>query len=264
MSSLPKIFNLASVTMHRPKEGLERIRNFVEGRRRVVHDPVPYLPQDLSTAIATLERATSLSIQCHLHDADLGTLETTAQHTFASLQGSLPFDASHNGDRNLARTCFALVRALQPAVAVETGVCYGFTTTYLLHALRKNRSGALHSIDLPPLARGADRFVGSVIPTHVRDRWTLHRGDARTLLPPLLHSLGEIDFFLHDSLHTCQHMRFEFERAWASMRPGGFLVSDDIEGNPAFLEHMARPDVRCAVVVKFSEGDALFGIAVKQ
>lgn len=81
---------------------------------------------------------------------------------------------------------------------------------------------------------------------------------------PLLQHLGQIDLFLHDSLHTQEHMRFEFEEAWAALRPGGLLIADDIQGNRAFLELAGRPDVRATVVLRFSEGDALFGVAVKR
>ena len=146
---------------------------------------------------------------------------------------------------------------------METGVCYGVTSAYLLQAMQQNGTGHLHSIDLPPLAKNADKFVGALIPDPLRSRWTLHRGNAQRLLPPLLRQLGPIDFFLHDSLHTYEHMKLEFAAGWAALRPGGLLMSDDVEGNTAFLEHATRSDVRASVVMRFSEGDALFGIAVK-
>ena len=33
--------------------------------------------------------------------------------------------------------------------------------------------------------------------------------------------------FFHDSLHTPEHMRFEFDAAWPHVAPGGVLASDD-------------------------------------
>ena len=61
-------------------------------------------------------------------------------------------------------------------------------------------------------------------------------GDAKIELPRLLERLGTIDIFLHDSLHTLEHMTFEFEIAWKYIRPGGFLASDDIDYNEAFSQ----------------------------
>ncbi len=56
----------------------------------------------------------------------------------------------------------------------------------------------------------------------------------------------------------------EFRAAWPALRSGGVLISDDIEGNAAFLEHCSLPDVSASVVIRFSEGNALFGVAVKR
>jgi len=65
-------------------------------------------------------------------------------------------------------------------------------------------------------------------------------------LPPLLDDLGRIDVFFHDSLHTREHMLFEFERAWAHLKPGGVLVSDDValrghDALPSFAHSVGRP-----------------------
>jgi predicted O-methyltransferase YrrM len=44
---------------------------------------------------------------------------------------------------------------------------------------------------------------------------------------------------MHDSEHSYECMRFEFERAWPALRPGGVLVSDDVNSNDAFFEFAA-------------------------
>jgi hypothetical protein len=38
----------------------------------------------------------------------------------------------------------------------------------------------------------------------------LHIEDSKELLEPLLQKLGGIDFFIHDSMHTYEHMMWEF------------------------------------------------------
>lgn len=135
------------------------------------------------------------------------------------------------------RLQYALIRAVRPEVLVETGVANGFSTAYALRALDRNSCGRLYSIDIDHrefVPHGEE--VGWVVPTRLRERWDLHLGDARDLLPPLLDELGRIDVFVHDSLHTYEHMRFEYETACPHLRPGGYLVSDDVLWNDAFPE----------------------------
>jgi predicted O-methyltransferase YrrM len=173
------------------------------------------------------------------------------------------FLASYSGDSVLAAFCYAITRSLRPRKVVETGVCYGVTSSYILKALETNGQGHLDSIDFPPLGKDADSQVGRFIPQELRIRWTLHRGMSARLLRPLLKQLGSIDLFVHDSLHTYRNMRDEFATAWPYLRPGGVLVSDDVEGNVAFLELASRPDVAATVVVAEQEKDTLLGIAIK-
>src|SRR5579863_2869461 len=93
------------------------------------------------------------------------------------------FSAGFNGTTTFGRLCYASCRALRPAVAVETGVAHGVTSAYILRAMRDNGVGKLYSIDLPPLAPGAENTVGAFIPQSLRNRWELRMGDARKLLP---------------------------------------------------------------------------------
>lgn len=149
---------------------------------------------------------------------------------------------------------YALVRALRPAKVVETGTASGISTTFLLAALNRNQYGSLISIDLPfqeadggvrPLVGAtlddrdmspvpAGREPGWIVPADIRERWDLRLGDAELLLPSVLADCGKVGLFLHDSLHTREHMLFEFRTAWPYLEPGGVLASDD-----AFVGHDA-------------------------
>src|ERR1043166_1889344 len=62
----------------------------------------------------------------------------------------------------------------------------------------------------------------------------LLQGSSRRCLPGLLARLGTIDLFVHDSLHTERNVRFELDRAWAALRPGGAMGIDDIDANAGF------------------------------
>ena len=142
-------------------------------------------------------------------------------------------------------------------MAVETGVCNGVSTAFLLLALERNGDGELYSIDLPEIAGeeyeqgtfwdgkgGAvippGKEPGWMVPPDLRRRWRLVLGRSQDELPPLLERVGEIDFFMHDSEHSYECMGFEFDAAWGSLRPGGALVADDVTVNSAWEEFAAR------------------------
>lgn len=153
----------------------------------------------------------------------------------------------------VGRALYALVRTLEPEAVVETGVCNGASSLCLLLGLEENGRGRLHSVDLPYRADEsleafrAETFGGYggaalppgeepgwIVPDALRDRWTLVLGKSQRELPRLLAELEGIDLFLHDSEHSLPCMMFEFELAWEWLRPGGVLVSDDIDRNDAF------------------------------
>ena len=160
---------------------------------------------------------------------------------------------------------YALVRKLRPRVAVETGVCNGFSTAFVLLALQRNDTGELHSIDLPEVV-GADYEPGTfwegkqgaaippgkepgwMIPAELQERWHLTVGRSQEELPPLLERLGTIDLFVHDSEHSYECMDFEFRAAWPALREGGALVADDWNWNDAFAE-LARDAGRTPVTL---------------
>lgn len=159
---------------------------------------------------------------------------------------------------------YLLVRRYRPEVFVETGVSRGASTAYILAAMHENGLGRLYSIDLPPadaavvpasgeggaVHRLSDgqwfhpQGVADLVPDEYKDRWTLILGDARAELPKLLDRLGAIDVFFHDSLHTYDHMMFEFEAAWPRIRPGGLLLSHDVIWNRAWREFAKRVGAR--------------------
>ena len=148
---------------------------------------------------------------------------------------------------------YALVRLTQPRLVVETGVFDGFYSACFLQALSENerrdgRGGTLVSIDLPANAAIEDSTrrlpvrtglppgeePGWVIPAHLRRLWRPHFGDSRELLPEVLSQVAELDLFFHDSLHTHDHMTFEFETAWPKLSRAGLLLSHDVHWNRAF------------------------------
>jgi hypothetical protein len=82
-------------------------------------------------------------------------------------------------------------------------------------------------------AAAADRYSAAVR-DGLRYRWSYVKGSSRRRLPQLLAEIGQIDLFIHDSAHTEDNVRFELDRAWASLKPGGAVMVDDIDYNWGF------------------------------
>jgi predicted O-methyltransferase YrrM len=176
--------------------------------------------------------------------------------------GVLPLGAGHDADQALARALWCLVRHTKPQRVVETGVARGVLTSFILQALQENDEGHLWSIDLPPMLPRWSEESGAAVTEELRARWSLLRGASRRHLPGLLHDLGSIDLFVHDSLHTTRTMEFELSRAWKALAPGGVLVADDADLNDAFAS-FADGAVSRRLVVQEELKPAKFGIAFK-
>lgn len=131
---------------------------------------------------------------------------------------------------------YVLVRALKPDIFVETGVSGGESSTFILQAMEDNKKGNLYSIDFPQaiVEKGLTtispegKSSGWLIPEHLKHRWQLTLGKSEEVLEPLLKKLGKIDIFFHDSLHTYDHMLFEYNTCWVYLKVNGILISDDI------------------------------------
>ena len=130
----------------------------------------------------------------------------------------------------LGTVLYTLCRKVKPDVVIETGVASGVSSSYILCGLHENNNGVLYSIDLS----WREGQSGWLVPDYLRYRWQLIMGRSSDKLPPLLGGLKTIDIFLHDSEHTYQNMLFEYQAAWTHLRPGGLLLSHNIDTNNAF------------------------------
>lgn len=149
---------------------------------------------------------------------------------------------------------YALTRILRPHHIVETGVSSGVSSMHFLLGLHANREGTLHSIDLPtpqrgetftaddsPVALPTGSTTGWAIPAGITDGWDLRLGPSQQLLPALVHELPTVDLFLHDSLHTPEHLAFELETIRPRLSPGAVVLADNTEWTGrAFDDFAAR------------------------
>jgi len=197
-----------------------------------------------------------------LAESDLVHAHTLVAASELEYVAALPGESTGMLPADEGALLYALVRALSPAVVVETGTANGSSTLYFLSALRRNGCGKLISIDMPfvgsnlqPVVPGTSlqkpdssplppgRESGWIVPAELRERWELRLGNSRDLL----NQIGEpIDLFLHDSLHTREHMLAELRAVWPKLTTSGLVVSDDIyqryhDALPAFAAEVGRP-----------------------
>jgi hypothetical protein len=127
------------------------------------------------------------------------------------------------------RFLYGVTRGLRPLRVIETGVAAGVSTSFIGAALLENGVGELYSIELP--LEGIDHIdlddaavlhwprkgVGWAIPEVIRDslgeRFHMVLEDVRSSLPAVLKQVKQVDLFIHDDLHTPDHMEWEFGAA---------------------------------------------------
>jgi hypothetical protein len=154
---------------------------------------------------------------------------------------------------NEAFLIYSLIRLLKPNIIVETGVCNGVSSAFILLGLKNNFNGQLYSVDFPEVAdkkygknsfwEGKDGAVipaealpGWIIPQDLKKRWHLILGKTQDELLPLLKRLKKVDLFIHDSEHSYECMSFEYNSAYRFLTKNGVMVSHDITWNSAFSD----------------------------
>lgn len=169
-----------------------------------------------------------------------------------------------DGGEAFTKAAWCLTTHLKPLTVVETGVARGVTSRLILEALTRCKAGRLFSVDLPAVDSSFHPQIAIAVPEQLRTGWTLRIGDSRHQLPRLLEELGEIDLFVHDSLHTGRNTNFELDRAWQVLRPGGALLVDDIYKSLAFRKFLNTTGLRWSCIGANPNGGYPFGIAIAE
>jgi GT2 family glycosyltransferase/predicted O-methyltransferase YrrM len=155
-----------------------------------------------------------------------------------------------------------LVRHLRPWTVVETGVASGWSSLAMLAAMERNTRGHLFSVDMPYAKRGNDAYVGVAVPHELRKRWTMDRRPDRDALPEMARRLSTIDVAHYDSDKSHEGRSYAYPMLWSLLRPGGLLISDDVEDNSAFAEFAESCGVEPWILEKEKKGN-FTGILVK-
>lgn len=224
-------------------------RAISEVHRQVTGPPLEYVGEIVTDAEYE-------NYKSELRDLGLDQrLSEKIQEEFSDLEGVSPRGYEYTPGTvsdATATALYILVRATEPSCVVETGVCNGMSTGYILAALFQNNAGSLVSIDYPERAEtrdeafekihkpgGAvippDKDSGWIVPEEFRDQWTLHEGLSQDVLEEVLQT-ADPEMFVHDSEHSYETMWFEFETVWPHLQSGGLLIADDVTSNDAFSE----------------------------
>jgi hypothetical protein len=168
-----------------------------------------------------------------------------------------------DADISLSRAVWCTVLHTRPEVVVETGVAHGVTSRIVLEGLRRNDRGQLWSIDLPhPLDQRLHAQTGAAVSDECRPRWTYLEGASRDRLPPLMDEVGQVQLFVHDSLHTARNTLFEMEQVAARLSANGVMLIDDIAGHDGFATFARQHPGYRTIVCPSEDGAGIFGIAV--
>jgi predicted O-methyltransferase YrrM len=254
----------ALVVASHPLEGLDRIR----GRTEIV------LCEHLSSVAGQKPSATTAEPVKNLHellDVDWPCpLEEGFNAAWSDLgrhmaSRGLKVGEGHDADANLAHVVWCAIRHMDPQRVLETGVARGVTSVLALGAMAQSNGGLgrLWSIDLPPMMSGWHEQSKVLVDETAWPDWTYIRGSSRRTMASTCASMESIDIFIHDSLHTPQTMKYEFEEAWPFMRAGGLLISDDVEGNSAFVDFVKSRRIEKWFTAPKADKEGMFGVALK-
>ncbi|NWJ73066.1 class I SAM-dependent methyltransferase [Pseudonocardia sp. ICBG1122] len=138
-----------------------------------------------------------------------------------------------------AELTYLLLRHHRPSQVVEVGTYYGWSTTWILSALRDNGSGHLQSFDL------VDHVCGTVPEELSAGRWTFHRGDLRETVEKVPADTG---YLFVDADHGRRFARWYLEHLFGRIATGTPTSVHDVFHLPR-----ARPFTEGSEVLRYLE-----------
>nr|WP_255426911.1 class I SAM-dependent methyltransferase [Pseudonocardia sp. C8] len=130
-----------------------------------------------------------------------------------------------------------MLRHHRPSHVVEIGTYWGWSTTWILSALRDNGHGHLHSFDR------VDHVRRTVPPALAGDRWTFHRGDLRETIGDVPAGTG---YLFVDADHGRRFGRWYLANLFPRIAPGTPTSVHDV-----FHLRWARPFTEGAEVLRW-------------
>lgn len=139
-----------------------------------------------------------------------------------------------------AELTYLRIRKAQPESVVEMGALHGWSTSWILQALRDNGHGHLYSYDVVDHARHA-------VPKDLATRWTFVHGDVRNALLPT-----GIGYLFVDAAHTASFARWYLGAVFTRITEGTPVSVHDV-----FHGRRAMPLSEGPVVLKWLEDNGI-------
>jgi len=190
-----------------------------------------------------------------LFRAELATATATLRAAPVPMHGAGNLDLIYHLTEHVAATR-----------AIETGVSAGWSSLAFLLSMTKRPGALLVSTDMPypGSSQAAQQCVGIVVPAQMRPSWKLIDAPDRDSLPEALTLLPEIDICHYDSDKSYAARMWAYRKLWAALRPGGILISDDIDDNLGFFHFCGEVQVEPIVVgMPATKGSKYIGILTK-
>ncbi|MFD3686909.1 class I SAM-dependent methyltransferase [Nocardiopsis sp. NPDC058631] len=118
-----------------------------------------------------------------------------------------------------AEITYLLLRETRPDTVMELGTFHGWSTTWILSALRDNRAGTLHSFDI------VDNVVENVPTDLSLGRWEFHGGDVRENLARVPEGIG---YLFVDAAHNGRFARWYLSELFPRVAPGTPVSVHDV------------------------------------
>ncbi|MGW7578725.1 class I SAM-dependent methyltransferase [Streptomyces sp. NPDC054765] len=136
-----------------------------------------------------------------------------------------------------AEMTYLLLRDLRPETVVEVGTFYGWSTMWILSALRDNGTGHLHSFDI------VDNVVRNVPGELSADRWTFNKGDIQQHPEKVP---AETDYLFIDADHGARFAHWYIENLFPAVPPRTPTSVHDV-----FHGRRPKPFSEGSVIVKW-------------
>ena len=240
MKKIIKYINFLFFSIRNPKNGLEVLNGHIQVKQN--NNKILTTNVELKSKEEIFNEFFPSSDILRNYKKEIIELENKLESKYSEIKSKpfpskdKPYDIEYAVNNQLAILYYIICRETKPKIVIETGVAYGQSSSFILCAMKKNEFGKLFSIDYIFSPWQTKEKIGYLIPTELRDRWKLEFGTSSKKLKNLLNEIHEIDIFIHDSLHTYQNMKYEFNTVWPHIKKNGFLISDDVSENSAFME----------------------------
>ncbi|MFG2825913.1 class I SAM-dependent methyltransferase [Streptomyces sp. NPDC048434] len=136
-----------------------------------------------------------------------------------------------------AEITYLLLRELRPDVVTEIGTFYGWSTRWILSALRDNGNGHLHSFDI------VDNVVRNVPAELAGERWTFTMGDVRENLAKIP---ARTDYLFIDADHGARFAHWYIDNLFPAVPAGTPTSVHDV-----FHGRRPKPLSEGSVIVKW-------------